>query len=216
MGRGKIRLDLTGVTFGRLTAVKYKGIDKYKSSLWECSCSCGGSVITTITRLRTGRTKSCGCLTKERLAKLGVTHGMSKSLTYSRWSGMVERCTCHRTAGYERYGGAGITVCKRWEDFTAFLADMGECPSKEYTLDRIDNTKGYHKDNCRWATWKEQARNRTTTIYLTFKGIRKSMSEWAEITKIKHDTLYQRIKHFEWTVEEALTTPTRNKRPNSN
>ncbi len=127
-------------------------------------CDCGKETIVYESKLRSGQTKSCGCLHDEGGAQyFPKGHGHAKhgnlSPTYNSWRSMIGRCRDPRCNGYERYGGAGVTVCERWRLFENFLADMGE-RSAGLTLDRIDNTRGYSPDNCKWSTWKEQAANR--------------------------------------------------------
>jgi len=90
----------------------------------------------------------------------GKTHGMYKSITYSSWRSMIHRCTNVKGRQYPDYGGRGITVHEDWRKFENFLADMGERPSRDYSLDRIDNDGNYEPSNCRWATRSEQQKNK--------------------------------------------------------
>ena len=128
-----------------------------------CQCSCGGTVVITPTKFRSGHTRSCGCLRREVASASMTTHGHTvgheMTRTYRIWAGMRTRCTNPRVSNYPNYGGRGITVCDRWAIFENFLADMGECPGA-LTLERVDNDSGYFAANCRWATRKEQAANR--------------------------------------------------------
>ncbi len=122
---------------------------------------------------------------------------------------MIERCENPNANRFARYGGRGIKPCKEWrESFEAFALDMGE-PPDGFSLERIDNEKGYTKDNCRWASAKEQALNRSSNVRLTFRGETKTISEWAESLGMKFDTLQSRITYYGWSVEKALTTPVR-------
>ncbi len=118
---------------------------------------------------------------------------------------MIRRCTKTAHHNFEGYGGRGITVCERWRDFVAFLEDMGERPDG-LTLDRIDNNAGYSPENCRWATPKQQARNKRDKRLLTLNGETRSVTEWAEKLGVERDNLWSRL-HIGWTVEEALTRP---------
>jgi hypothetical protein len=165
--------DLTGQTFGRLTAIEHL----VSPSRWRCKCICGGEKITTQKNLRKGYTKSCGCLQREngrlqgaighKLGKRGPHHGHTKgghgSITYRSWSAMKKRCLHTSHGKFERYGGRGITVCKPWLDLRNFLADMGERPGKEYTLHRLNSDGNYEPANCRWAGAAEQDYRRPHT-----------------------------------------------------
>jgi hypothetical protein len=143
-----------------------------------------------------------------------VKHGHSKrkqhSRTYRVWAGIRTRCVNPKDTAYQNYGGRGITICDRWKDsYENFLEDMGERPGKEYSIDRIDNEKGYSPDNCKWATRKEQHRNTRRNVWIEFNGQRKVASDWAAEYGISATTLKYRIFKAGWDVEKALTTPTK-------
>lgn len=124
---------------------------------------------------------------------------------YNAWSSMKDRCSNSKSKYYHRYGGRGIRVCKRWRDsFAAFLKDMGPRPTRLHTLDRKHNDKNYCKSNCRWATRREQANNRSNNRFLTFRGRKQSLAAWARETRINEDTLRHRLK-YGWTPEQTLT-----------
>ena len=134
-----------------------------------------------------------------------IKHGGHGTLTHKRWASMMARCYQENSQNYKRYGGAGIRVAERWHDFAAFLSDMGECPSNEYTLDRINNAKGYESLNCRWATKVEQARNKKNNRVLTHAGESLCVSEWAERIGISSYAILSRLKRG-WSIERTLTT----------
>ncbi len=127
------------------------------------------------------------------------------SPTYKSWLGMWERCENPNSPRFKDYGGRGITVCDRWEDFICFLEDMGERP-RGMTIDRKDNNDGYMPDNCRWATPKEQCRNRKNNRILEHDGQQHCLSRWAEIVGIEKHTIRERLKRG-WSVARALTQP---------
>jgi len=142
-------IDLKGQSFGRLMAIKMVARSKRGDVMWECVCDCGNTVVINGFYLRNGDTKSCGC----------INHGMSNSPEYETWGQMLGRCNNKNNEHYPNYGGRGITVCEQWYKFDNFFKDMGNRPSLNYSIDRIDNDKGYFKSNCRWGTATEQARN---------------------------------------------------------
>lgn len=226
MGRNFI--DLTGQRFGRLTVIKEVGRSKNRNILWLCLCSCGNKKIVNSSYLITKRTKSCGCLNIEKIKLRSIkneyakTHGYYKTRTYSSWDHMIQRCTNKNNKFYKNYGGRGITVCKRWLNkktgFINFLKDMGECP-QGLTLDRIDNNKlinGYSPENCRWATRKQQQRNKRDNKFYCYKNKKQLLIDWAKKTNIDENTLYARIHKYGWTIEKALTTPVKNYRRKNN
>ncbi len=144
------------------------------------------------------------------------THGLSYEPEYRSWQQMRLRCLDPRHAAYSGYGGRGITVCDRWKDApTAFFEDMGKKPSPKHELDRIDNDKGYEPGNCRWATRKENDRNRRSNRHLEHGGERLTVAEWSERTGVRRDTIHKRLAGG-WSVAETLTTPTRPKAPAGN
>lgn len=165
----------TGDVFGKLTVASKAGRDKYRRTMWNCSCECGATVQAATGELNYGHKQSCGCL-KIGMLKTRVTkHGRYKTRTYSIWNQMKVRCHNPRHPNYHRYGGRGIDVCARWrESYPAFLSDMGEKP-ESLSIDRIDNDGGYwcgkpecaecgplgRPPNCRWTDQATQTRNRS-------------------------------------------------------
>ena len=137
-------------------------------------------------------------------------HGHGKpgkqTRTYMTWKGMRCRCQAKTGPAVRDYVEKGITVCKEWDDFLVFLRDMGEQPPNT-TIDRIDGSKGYSKENCRWATVKQQAENRAITIWVTIKGECKTLKQWCNDTKIaSYKLAHKRIKNG-WDAEKAIITP---------
>lgn len=155
--------NLVGETFGRLTVLELHQVKPVK---WLCSCACGGVSVVQSSKLRSGRTASCGCLAKETTAARNFKHGHTTgglfTGEYHSWASMLTRCFNANTDSYRHYGGRGITVCDRWrESFENFLADMGP-RSAGMSLDRIDVNGNYEPGNCRWATDSEQRLNKRT------------------------------------------------------
>ncbi|ASQ11855.1 hypothetical protein CDO22_17840 [Sinorhizobium meliloti] len=124
---------------------------------------------------------------------------------YGIWASMKERCSNPKQSRYERYGGRGIRVCREWEDFARFIEDMGPRPSTKHTIERIDNDGDYEPSNCRWATWKEQANNRSSNVLLTIGAERLSLSQWAVRSGVDRMTIKERAKrHFQGDLAEAV------------
>lgn len=188
------KIDISGVVFGRLTVVSESEKRKGRTS-WNCVCECGNKFIAITQRLRNGQTTSCGCARVDFASSLGkgaATHRMSNSGIYSSWSSMKTRCSNKNHVAYEQYGGRGISVCDRWNVFEYFLADMGEKPYG-CSIDRIDTDGNYEPGNCRWATAKEQGRNRRNNHM--FNGM--CIAEISERDGIKYTTARERVKRIE-------------------
>lgn len=199
--------DLTGKRFSRLLVTGYAGGVK-----WHCLCDCGRTKAIYSGSLKQGKSTSCGCFHRERMAEILTTHGNSAgpwTPEYCAWAGMIQRCTNEKCKSYRNYGGRGIRVCERWLQFENFLADMGPRPPRK-TLDRFpDNNGNYCPENCRWATWKEQGRNTRKSRMLTWKGETLCLPEWAERTGLHEKTIASRLNQMGWSVERALSTPIR-------
>jgi hypothetical protein len=198
--------DISGQRFGRLVAIRSAG-KQASFTLWECQCDCGNVSRTIIPRLRSGKTKSCGCLRAEATRARRLTHGLTESGTYNSWMQMIQRCTNPKDSRWTRYGGRGIRVHGPWLTFANFLADMGEKPP-EHSIDRIDNDGNYEPANCRWASQKTQQNNRSTNRILTINGRSQSVTRWAEELGIKSATLSARLRKG-WAPIRAVSTPVR-------
>lgn len=210
-------IDLTGKRFGRLVVIKWVGKDKWRHRRWLCKCDCKNKneIIVTGGNLRNGNTKSCGCLQKEIMSVIKTTHGHvktgRKTKIYMIWVEMIQRCTNPNHKQWDDYGGRGITVCDEWMEFPNFLKDNPDW-KLGLTIERISNKLGYFKDNCYWATRKEQGRNKRNNLYITYGRKTQLLIEWSEETGIPYHTLYARIYKYNWSSEKALTTSVRRER----
>lgn len=200
-----LAFDLSGEVYGRLTVLREVERSNAGSRMWLCLCTCGVETVVHSGALTQGHTKSCGCLKYESRNK---RHGMSYSPVWFAWWGMLQRCSCTTASNYKDYGGRGITVCKRWQVFENFRDDMLPTWFSGGTLEREDNEGNYSPQNCKWATKKEQARNRRTTNWVEVFGERLSFAEAVEkYGVVKYGIARQRIYRNGWNIEDALTTP---------
>ena len=188
-----MNLDLTGMKFGRLTAIEPAGKSKSKNTLWLCECECGKKTRVNISNLRNGHTKSCGCYAQEQryLRKTRTTHGKSYSRIYHIWQAMKQRVNGQHQK--EVYFDRGIRICEEWlvfENFYKWATENGY--AMDLTIDRIDVNGNYEPSNCRWVDIKTQNRNKTTTNYITLNGVTKSMGEWHELLGIPFSTMVNR------------------------
>ena len=202
-------IDHSGQTFGRLSVIEPIQVTDEKTGVrrvvWKCKCSCGNIAHVRGPFLRRGHTISCGCFAKDAARNRVLTHGMRGTRVYSIWSGIISRCESMRNdPNHARYAGRGITMCDRWRSsFQHFYDDMGDPPSQLHSIDRRDNDKGYFPDNCRWATAKEQARNRRSNRPVTIDGRTLLIVEWSEVSGIHQGLIRSRLEDG-WEPREAV------------
>ncbi len=189
----RIAPDLMGKAFGKLVVVSKVKMPDNKTR-WLCKCECGKEKIIRTASLLMGDTKSCGCLRDYVTKHKNLSHGLSGTKEYIIWGGIVARCYDEKNQAYPSYGGRGILMSDEWRNsFQAFFNDMGKRPSIKHSIERIENDKGYFNGNCKWATKKEQARNRRTSKIVEINGQLKTVAEWCEIYNIKTQSVYSRI-----------------------
>lgn len=168
--------DLQGQVFCELQVLDFVALGK-RGAIWRCRCDCGNVVEVPAPDLKAGNTRSCGCRRRRLMLASSTKHGQTTGKhhteylrAYKIWRGMLNRCRNKSCKAYPDYGGRGITVCDKWQsDFKAFYADMGDPPDWG-TLERKDVNKGYSKENCRWASLAEQARNKRNTVKVVLNG----------------------------------------------
>ena len=201
------KLNLVGQRFGRLTVISEVKSDNYQTA-WLCRCDCGNEKVIKTRHLRSGATKSCGCL-RDEMNRDRPDQYYPKDVRNRRllgiWKGMLRRCENETAEYFYLYGGRGITVCNEWHDYVQFARwALNNGYQDNLSIDRIDFNGNYKPGNCRWATVKEQANNSRKCIFITIEGITKTATEWAEQYGIKPATLYARLKRG-MDVQTALT-----------
>lgn len=174
-------------------------------------CGCGEHFECMKENIVRGNTTKCKICSSQSRSKKHTTHGMSKlnkagggKLHYT-WRTMKARCQNPNSQRYDNYGGRGISVSKEWsDDFQVFMRDMGEPPTPEHSIERVDNNGDYCKENCRWATKKEQANNKSNNRLIEYGGVSRTLQGWADFTGIKRETIARRL-NFGWSVKHALS-----------
>ncbi len=180
-----LKQDLSGQSFGCYRVKSFSRRVLHKGRLWLCECICGTDREIDETRLSV-RPDRCSC------GRFFKVNAPSEKVAYAA---MIDRCSDPKSFAYHRYGGRGIAVCERWRaSFYAFYLDMGPKPSPDHTIDRHPNNDGdYEPTNCRWATMKEQCRNRSTNRIIECGGVSRTLAEWAELSGVGRSTIELRI-----------------------
>lgn len=198
------RVNLTGRRFGRLIVYSVHSRSSERL-LWLALCDCGLWKTASSNRLLSGVTKSCGCLKQTRLAELRFKHGMGRTPEYRAYGGAKNRCENPQCPKYPNYGGRGIQF--RFASFEEFYAVLGDRPSPQHSIDRIDVNGHYESGNVRWATAKEQQNNKSSNVRVTAWESSQTLTEWADQFGVEARTVRDRLARG-WTPEQALTVPT--------
>lgn len=199
--------DFTGYIFFRFTVREFVGY-RGNQSYWLCNCECGNQRLMPASSIKDGRHKSCGCYGKEVSHTINRTHGLTRDYKYRLWRHIKARCFMVSYDSYPHYGGRGITMHPKWQfSFTDFLADLlaeiGERPSPDYSLDRVNNNGNYEPGNMRWATDKEQNNNTRSTRWLQVGGTNLTISQWSERTGESSSRIHNRLAAG-WPIWKAL------------
>lgn len=197
-------IDLTGKRFGKLIVLGRN--NNYKRVYWDCLCDCGTKKVVLGGHLKSGKTMSCGCVSKERIALLNKTHGDSRSRLYSIWSGIKTRCLDKNSSCYHRYGGRGISICSDWaKNYESFkLWSINNGYNDNLTIDRINNNGDYEPLNCRWTSMREQANNTCNTIKISYMGNIYSAKQLAALLKINYKKFIYGFHKFDRDLEKAI------------
>lgn len=209
MAKGKEPVDITGRRYGLLVALRPTAERRWNSIVWECVCDCGGKKLAPAGSLRRGTPKSCGCAAQVP-PPINIKHGMAGHSLYKTWEGMMARCYNKGNKDFYLYGARGIQVCARWHDPRNFAEDMSPRPDG-HTLDRIDNSRGYSPDNCRWATAMQQHANKRSNKLFTINGETLHQREWCRRYNIPVSTFTNRLNEG-LEPFTALTMPSRRPR----
>lgn len=189
-----MKSQMIGKKFGRLLVLKETDERKDRRIVYKCLCDCGNITFVTGKNLRNGNTKSCGCLSVDKLKQRSTIHGKTNTKLFHVWCDVRRRCNNSNRGDYKYYGGRGIKVCDEWlHDFMAFYDwAMNNGYNDNLTIDRIDVNGNYEPNNCRWITHKEQCNNRRSNVLLTYKGKTQNMTQWAKELNISYSTIKHR------------------------
>lgn len=196
--------EMVGKRYGRLVVIADGPTTRDQASRLKVKCDCGVVKLVRAKYLRNGKTRSCGCYRLECVKTNPVTHGKTGSRIYRIWGNMMSRCFNKDSSHYSCYGGRGILVCIGWRSFDRFYRDIGEPPSSRHQLDRINNDGHYAPGNVRWATARQQQRNKRSNRKLTYGGLTMTLVEWSERLSISQSTLSSRVGKLGWSTERAL------------
>lgn len=202
---GKV-LYTEGQFFGKVLFKKDLGKSKgNRIGVFICPL-CNSEYTAGLASIVVGTSKSCGC----QMNNAKRTHGMAKAPEYKIWFKMKNRCFNKEAHNYKWYGAKGISICDRWMKFENFIADVGRRPSPKHSMDRFPDNKGnYEPGNVRWATSKEQQRNRVNSVKVKFNGVEKSLTDWCELLNIKYTAAFYRVVKLRQNTDEVFNNLSR-------
>lgn len=197
-------LQLAGRRYTKLTVLSQLDVRNGKR-IWLCQCDCGNKVEVAGSDLQRGHKKSCGCYKREENANRLTKHGMKRTKFYGVWCGIKSRCNNKNHEYYHIYGGRGIKVCDRWQDFMNFYSDMIEGYSEGLTVERLNVNGDYSPENCVWATNKEQGNNKRSNRVFTIDGVTDTLMNLCERYEMNYGTVKSRLR-YGWDIERSLKT----------
>lgn len=214
------KIDITnfiGTKHNRLTILKEVEPVLYKKGAARkvlCKCDCGKEKVIDFNSIRTSKSKSCGCLSKEISTKLHTKHGLAmlsarvRHPDYCIWIKMKSRCLNLNDKSYKNYGGRNIKVCETWQkSFVAFINDLGWRPNNKYSLERIDYKKDYCPENCKWILKSEQSKNCRRVKLITYNGKEHCLTDLCKLLSLVYSTMRHRIYDLDIPFEEAIKYP---------
>ena len=205
-------IDISGRKFGKWNAIDRapsqvtSNDNKVRDALWNCKCDCGMVGVVSGAELRHGYSTQCKCCAVVELTRHGLTH----TSVWNTWRNMRSRCENPKDSGYGNYGARGIKVCDEWQSFDAFYKDMGPKPTPRHSIERKNGSLGYFKDNCVWATQKEQMNNMRRNMMIEFNGKTLTLSQWCDMLSIPYNRTRLRI-YKGWSASDAFLKPECNK-----
>ena len=209
--------DFIGRKFGRLTVIDVLPREwdekwKMKPMSYKCQCECGNQHDVLRSSLLSGRTNSCGCYRRESTGRMFTTHGLGLDPLYTIWKGIKARTENCNSESFKNYGDRNITLHPAWaNDFQLFYTyvkeNLGDKPSPDHSLDRIENDGNYEPGNLRWGSLEQQANNKRNNIVVTFQGVTDTLPNHCRRLGLKYSTVTQRLNVLGWSVEEAFTLP---------
>lgn len=218
------RIDLSGHKYGSLLVLNYFDTTQNLKRRWLCLCDCGKTITAIGADMRNGKQVSCGCVKLERakirMKEQSTKHGLAYHPIYKAWKGLIQRCYNPNNKNYPKYKNRQPCEAIR-SNVVNLIAAIGEKPSADLTIHRVNNNGGYwcgvcagcvslsRPMNLKWADDFEQCRHQSTNRLITFRGETHCLSEWAEMSGITRNSLMMRLNRLDWTVERALTTPLR-------
>lgn len=195
----------TGQKIGNCTYLE-DVVVKHGARKAKFKCECGEEFTASIYKVKILHTRSCGCLHRRELTERNTKHGLRHLVEYSLWLNMKQRCTNPNFINFKDWGGRGITMCERWiNSFENFYEDMGSQPAKRMGIDRVNNELGYSKENCRWATQKQQNNNKRNNKVIEYMGRTQTLSQWCEELGLVYSRIFHRFSRGGKSIHDIFT-----------